>query len=222
MRGCGATLIGSRVTGVRVTPISGALVGRGWYVGLYLGAVTGKAVSGGGGGSGGGGSALVAKGTDSALVGAVGVTEDVTSSTAAVRTAEHQQHARHHDRGHGGGRRDHRRHRLLGAIPRRWCRCEFPGVVVERVEVATVGGKVIGIRLVIPEVVVRFIPQIVTRILRRGIELPRRLDLGDVVIAGQPVGVGPVVPEVVEVPRGFAFNHIQMLTPVPGQMRARW
>ena len=33
-RGCGATLIGDRVIGVRVTPISGSLVGRGWYVGL--------------------------------------------------------------------------------------------------------------------------------------------------------------------------------------------
>jgi hypothetical protein len=33
-RCCGATLIGNRVTGVRVTPISGGFVGRGSYVGL--------------------------------------------------------------------------------------------------------------------------------------------------------------------------------------------
>ncbi|HKH51342.1 MAG TPA: hypothetical protein VKA77_06035, partial [Mycobacterium sp.] len=76
------------MTGVRVTPISGAFVGRDRTVGSFLfGAVlTGAAVSGGGGGGGGGaesdgsGAALVPRG--SALVGAVGATDDdVTLST---------------------------------------------------------------------------------------------------------------------------------------------
>src|SRR6478752_2512113 len=56
-RCCGATLIGSRVTGVRVTPISGCFVGRGRTVGLTTaGASFTTDGSGGGGGGGGGGS----------------------------------------------------------------------------------------------------------------------------------------------------------------------
>src|SRR4029079_19608800 len=44
--------------------------------------------------------------------------------------------------------------------------------------------------------------------------------LESLVMAGQPVRIGRVIPEVIEVPRGAAFNHILMLAPVPGQMRA--
>ena len=63
LRCCGATLIGNRVIGVRVTPISGCFVGRGPYVELDPGpGFTGEAAvsvgGGGGGGSGGGGSLL--------------------------------------------------------------------------------------------------------------------------------------------------------------------
>lgn len=54
-RGCGATLIGERVTGVRVTPISGFLVSEGRWVGRYTGAcwVSGGGAGGGSGGAGG-------------------------------------------------------------------------------------------------------------------------------------------------------------------------
>jgi hypothetical protein len=54
-RGCGATLIGERVTGVRVTPISGFLVSVGRCVGRYTGAcwVSGGGAGGGAGGAGG-------------------------------------------------------------------------------------------------------------------------------------------------------------------------
>ena len=94
-RGCGATLIGDRVT-----LISGPFVCRGCTGGgSYLGAgFTGEAAvseggggggsggggggsGGGGGASGGGGSLLLATETGAALVGAVGVTDDVTWST---------------------------------------------------------------------------------------------------------------------------------------------
>ena len=52
-RGCGRTLIGDRVTGVRVTPISGFLVGRGCAVGrIGTVSVIVDAASGGGGGGG--------------------------------------------------------------------------------------------------------------------------------------------------------------------------
>ena len=74
MRGCGATLIGDRVTSN-----SGRLVGRDPCVGPYCGAVFAGGAGGGGGGSGGG-AALVATSTASALVGAVGVTDDVPPS----------------------------------------------------------------------------------------------------------------------------------------------
>ena len=56
-RGWGATLIGDLVAGVRVTPNSGSLVGRGWAVGrMGTRAVIVDGASGGGGGGGGGGS----------------------------------------------------------------------------------------------------------------------------------------------------------------------
>ena len=77
MRGgcCGATLIADRVTSN-----SGRLDGRDADVGPYCGAVFAGGAGGGGGGSGGGGAALVATSTVSALVGAVGVTDDVPPS----------------------------------------------------------------------------------------------------------------------------------------------
>ncbi len=53
----------------------------------------------------------------------------------------------------------------------------------------------------------------------RVIEFLRLPGLESLVMAGQPVRIGRVIPEVVEVPRGSAFNHILMLAPVPGQMR---
>src|SRR3954447_11713221 len=81
--------------------------------------------------------------------------------------------------------------------------------------------RVIDIGLVIPEIVVRAIPLIVAWTLQRVVWLPGRLGLELQVMAGQPVDIGRVIPEVVEVPRGFAFNHIEMLAPVPGQMGGR-
>jgi hypothetical protein len=86
-RGCGATLIGDLVTGVRVTPISGCFVGLGATLGLvYSGArsTVDAAVSGGGGGAAGGGGGgdsvgdpTVAGGPAGAPAGAVGVGDAV-------------------------------------------------------------------------------------------------------------------------------------------------
>jgi hypothetical protein len=89
-RGCGATLIGDLVTGVRVTPISGCLVGLGATLGLvYSGArsTVGATVSGGGGGAadggggGGGGDSVgdtaVAGAPAGAVAGAVAVGDAV-------------------------------------------------------------------------------------------------------------------------------------------------
>src|SRR6478736_4977240 len=63
-RCCGATLIGNLVAGVRVTPISGCLVGLGRTVGLTTAGasftVDGSGGGGGGAGGGGGGCSFVA------------------------------------------------------------------------------------------------------------------------------------------------------------------
>jgi len=82
----GATLIGDRVTGVRVTPISGSLVvlgARGRFVCTGGGATGAADVSGGGGGGGGGASGLVARSLEATVVGAAGVM-GVESSTAVL------------------------------------------------------------------------------------------------------------------------------------------
>ena len=83
--------MGERVTGVRVTPISGCLGDRvdglrGRYVSAgpeSTGAadVAGGGGAGGGGGGGAGGRLLVASSVDTAVVGAVSVTDVVASST---------------------------------------------------------------------------------------------------------------------------------------------
>ena len=83
--------MGDRVTGVRVTPISGLLADRGAglrgrYVSAGPGSTGGADVAGGGGGGGGaGGRLLVASSVDTgvvgAVVGAVSVTDVVASST---------------------------------------------------------------------------------------------------------------------------------------------
>ena len=88
---CGATLMGDRVTGVRVTPISGCLVDRGDGLrgrSVSAGSGPGGAADGGGGGGAGGGGGggaggrlLVASSVDTAVVGAVSVTDVVASST---------------------------------------------------------------------------------------------------------------------------------------------
>ena len=79
--------MGGRVTGVRVTPISGCLVDRGDGLRgriVSAGSGPGGAADGGGGGGGGGdGRLLVASSVDTAVVGAVSVTDVVASSTSA-------------------------------------------------------------------------------------------------------------------------------------------
>ncbi|OBG80824.1 hypothetical protein A5699_10130 [Mycobacterium sp. E802] len=67
-RGCGATLIGDRVTGVRVTPISGFLVGVGRWVGRYTGACWVSSGGGGGGAGGAGGTPTRSDGEGAGLV----------------------------------------------------------------------------------------------------------------------------------------------------------
>src|SRR6478752_950961 len=82
-RCCGATLIGSRVTGVRVTPISGCFVGRGRTVGLTTAGASfttdGSGGGGGGGGGGSGGDCLTVAVANGVVVGGV-LSEGVGSS----------------------------------------------------------------------------------------------------------------------------------------------
>ena len=139
-----------------------------------------------------------------------------------ARSPEYEQYSRHHERGSGKRRRDERDQRLLGAIPRRRSRFEVPGVLVERIEsveravaaASLFGGLPIG-RIVCVPVLVRIV------VGRREFRW-WRLRVPRVVPARYSSllrGRRHIADQVVEVPRGFAFNHIQMLALVPGQMR---